>query len=73
MMMDQVTIDLGQKEFSSGLTFVALSCVRSFYGLQVLPFDLDHYKQIRSGKYIEARHEELLFYFVYQLCLQHDI
>jgi ATP-dependent exoDNAse (exonuclease V) alpha subunit len=58
MMMDQVTIDLGQKEFSSGLTFVALSCARSFYGLRVLPFDLDRYKQIRSGKYVEARREE---------------
>jgi ATP-dependent exoDNAse (exonuclease V) alpha subunit len=58
MTMNQVTINLGQKEFSSGLTFIALSCARSFYRLQVLSFDLDCYKQIRSGKYVEARHEE---------------
>ena len=58
MTMDRVTIDLGQKEFSSGLTFVALSRARTFYGLRVFPFDLDRYTQIKNGKYVDARREE---------------
>jgi hypothetical protein len=60
MMMVQVTIDLGYKEFASGLTFVALSEPRKFNGLRVLPFDLDHYRQIEKGTHVEARHEEFL-------------
>jgi len=58
MTMSRVTIDLGHKEFASGLTFVALSRAKSFYGLRVLPFDLDRYSNIGNGKHVEARREE---------------
>jgi hypothetical protein len=60
MMIDQVTIDLGYKEFASGLTFVALSWARRFNGLRVLPFNLDCYRQIGKGTHVEARREEFL-------------
>ena len=58
MTLDWVTVDLGQREFSSGLTFVALSRAKSFNGLRVHPFDLERYKAIEKGKYVEARQEE---------------
>ena len=58
MTMDRVTVDLGRTEFASGLTFVALSRAKSFQGLRVHPFDLERYKSIEKGKYVEARREE---------------
>ena len=58
MTLDRVTVDLGQREFSSGLTFVALSRAKSFEGLRVHPFDLERYKTIEKGKYVEARREK---------------
>jgi hypothetical protein len=58
MTLDRVTVDLGQREFSSGLTFVALSRAKSFDGLRVHSFDLERYKAIENGKYVEARQEE---------------
>lgn len=58
MTLDWVTVDLGQREFSSGLTFMALLCAKLFEGLRVHPFDLEHYKMIEKGKYIKARWEE---------------
>jgi hypothetical protein len=41
MSLEHVTVDLGETEFSSGLTFVALSRAQSFHGLQIMPFDFD--------------------------------
>ena len=58
MTLDRVTVDLGQSEFSSGLTFMALLCAKLFEGLRVHPFDLKHYKMIEKGKYIKARWEK---------------
>ena len=58
MTLDRVTVNLGQREFSSRLTFMALLCAKLFEGLRVHPFDLEHYKMIEKGKYIKARQEE---------------
>ena len=58
MTIERVTIDLGHKEFASGLTFIALSRAKSFYGLRIRPFDLDCYQSIGNGKHVEARREE---------------
>jgi hypothetical protein len=58
MTIERVTIDLGHKEFASGLTFIALSRAKSFYGLRIRPFDLDCYQSIGISKHVEARREE---------------
>jgi hypothetical protein len=41
MSLEHVTVDLGETEFSSGLTFVALSRAQSFHGLRIMPFDFN--------------------------------
>jgi ATP-dependent exoDNAse (exonuclease V) alpha subunit len=58
MTLDRVTVDLGDSEYSSGLTFVALSRAKSFFGLRVRPFDLRRYTRITAGKYVLARRSE---------------
>jgi ATP-dependent exoDNAse (exonuclease V) alpha subunit len=58
MTLDRVTVDLGDSEYSSGLTFVALSRAKSFLGLRVRPFDLRRYTRITAGKYVLARRSE---------------
>ena len=58
MTLDRVTVDLGQREFSFRLTFVALSRAKLFEGLRVHPFDLERYKTIEKEKYVEARREK---------------
>jgi ATP-dependent DNA helicase PIF1 len=58
MSLDHVTVDLGSKEFSSGLSFVALSRARRISGLRILPFDYERFKRIASGKYVSARRSE---------------
>ena len=55
MTMDRVTIDLGQKEFATGMTFVALSRAKRFDGIRLLPFDWNRLDRIRNGKHVEAR------------------
>jgi Helicase len=55
MTMERATIDLGKSEFSSGMTFVALSRVG---GLRTVAFDLDRYRCVTRGTYVEARREE---------------
>lgn len=58
MTLDRITVDLGDSEFTSGLTFVALSRAKTFHGLRVHPFDLRRYKAVQKGKYVEARKDE---------------
>ena len=58
MTMDRVTIDLGQKEFATGMTFVALSHAKRFNGIRLLPFDWNCLDWIRNGKHVEARRAE---------------
>lgn len=56
--MERVTIDLGKKEFATGMTFIALSRAKCFNGLRIIPFDWNHYKNIQNGKHIEARRDK---------------
>lgn len=58
MTLDHVTIDLGDSEYSSGLTFVALSRAKFFLGLRIRPFDFDRFRRITAGKYVLARRSE---------------
>jgi hypothetical protein len=58
MTLDRITVDLGPKEFASGLSFIVLSRAKTFDGLRLHPFDLNRYKPIRKGKYVEARRDE---------------
>jgi hypothetical protein len=58
MTMDRVTIDLGQREFATGMTFVALSRAKCFDGIRLLPFDWNRFERIRNGKHVEARRAE---------------
>ena len=67
MTLDRVT-NLGQKAFALGLTFVALSRAKALDILRVHKFNLDHYKGIKKGKYVEPRHE---FHRLRTLCHQY--
>ena len=58
MTMERVTIDLGQREFATGMTFVALSHAKRFNGLRLQPFDWSRFDRIRKGKHVEARRAE---------------
>lgn len=58
MTLDHVTVDLGNSEFASGLTFVALSRAKTFDGLRVEPFDFDRFKRIEKGRHVAARRAE---------------
>ena len=58
MSMDRITIDLGEKEISSGLTFVALSRARTFLGMRICSFDFERYRRIGTGRYVSARRLE---------------
>ncbi|KAF8480729.1 hypothetical protein DFH94DRAFT_602556, partial [Russula ochroleuca] len=41
MTLDRITVDLGPKEFASGLSFIVLSRAKTFDGLRLHPFDLN--------------------------------
>ena len=60
MSLNRLTLDLGDTEFSSGLTFVALSRAKSFFGLRIRPFDYKRYRRIMAGKYVLARRSEFI-------------
>ena len=58
MTLDRATVDLGQTEFASGLTFVALSRCKNFHGLRILPFDFERFSSIERGRHVSARRHE---------------
>jgi ATP-dependent exoDNAse (exonuclease V) alpha subunit len=58
MTLDRATVDIGKSEFSSGLTFVALSRAKTFDGLRTVAFDYDRYRCVERGSYVDARREE---------------
>jgi ATP-dependent DNA helicase PIF1 len=60
MTLDHVTVDLGNTEFASGLTFVALSQAKTFTGLRVTPFDFNRFKRIEKGRHVIARRHEFV-------------
>ena len=57
--LDKVTIDIGKKEFSAGLTFVAVSRVRHITDLLFNPpFPFQHLKNLGKGRRVEERKNE---------------
>jgi len=50
MTLDKAIVNLGEREFSRGLTFVALSQVRTIEGLAIKPgFDLQRLMALSKG------------------------
>ena len=56
--MDHVTVDLGEREFAAGITFVALSRAKRFDSLRTVAFDFDRYRHIENGINVQARRFE---------------
>ena len=56
--LPKVVIDLGKKEYNSGLSFVALSRVRALKDILFAPFSLDRLQRIKSCKRLQERKEE---------------
>ena len=57
--LDKVVIDVGKREFSSGLTFVACSRVRQLkYVLFTPPFPFQHLSNLANSQRLQERQEE---------------
>src|SRR5438045_2656054 len=56
--LDKVVIDIGKKEFTAGLSFVAVSRVREIKDLILKPFDFERLRRIKDCKRIRERKEE---------------
>ena len=57
--LDKVTIDIGKREFSAGLTFVAVSRVRHITDLLLNPpFSYQRLKNLGKGRRVEERKDE---------------
>ena len=53
-----MTIDLGPRE-RIGLTFVAISHVKSLQCLRIMPpFTYDHYEKMKKGRQVAKRKDE---------------
>ncbi|KAE8738388.1 hypothetical protein FOCC_FOCC016134 [Frankliniella occidentalis] len=48
--LDKVVINIGKKEFSAGLTYVALSRCRTFDNIMIEPFNFNRFLQIKTSK-----------------------
>ena len=59
MTLQHATVDIGEKEFASGLSFVALSRCKTFHGLYIQPFDFPRLQRIEKGQLVKARQHEL--------------
>ena len=58
MTLDEAVINIGDREFSAGLTFVALSRVRTFDGLHLSIFDFSRCESINKCWALIARKAE---------------
>ena len=56
--LDKVIIDLGKKEMSLGITFVALSRVRKFTDFLIKSFCLDRLIKIKNSIMLKPRQDE---------------
>ena len=54
---DEIIVDLGQKDFTAGLTYVALSRVTTIKGLFLHHLDLERYKKSAKEDYTKRRIE----------------
>ena len=75
--LDKVILNIGDREFQTGLTFVGASRVKSFEGLSFKPFpNYDRFLQISSSPTLKKRmKEEERLELLHQrtLCKYHDI
>ena len=53
--LSQAIIDLGSKEFSLGLTYVALSRLRNFNDFSIMPFSLERLEKLSQSKCLKPR------------------
>ena len=56
--MRKAKIDIGDKEFAAGLTFVALSRARSLNDIWLKQFSFDRLQRIKNSKRLQERKEE---------------
>ena len=56
--LEQAVVDLGSKELTAGLTFVALSRVRHINNLAIFDFPYDRFKKIENSSLLKRRLEE---------------
>ena len=56
--LDQAVIDIGKKDFSTGLSFVALSRVRKLQDCLIQQFTFDRLKNLSKNKNISLRKNE---------------
>jgi hypothetical protein len=56
--LDKVVVDIGQKEITAGMTFVALSRVRHISNLAVMDFPYDRFKRIENSSLLKPRLDE---------------
>ena len=56
--LQRATIDIGPTE-RTGLTFVAISRIKSLQGIRIIPpFTYDKYEKMKAGKQVARRKEE---------------
>ena len=56
--LEKARIDIGNREFAAGLTFVALSRVRSLNDICFRQFSLDRLERIKNCKRLKERKDE---------------
>lgn len=57
--LDQAVVDIGPSEFALGMTYVALSRVRTLQGLYLEPFSYNRLKKINEKKGLLEKRAEL--------------
>lgn len=60
MTLDKIVVDLSDKESCAGLTYVALSRVKSLQNLLLLPVDDDRFHQLKTKRELHYRLKEEL-------------
>lgn len=53
--LEQAVVDIGKREFSVGMTYVAFSRVKSIHGLLIQPATKDRYTNIGKLKGLKQR------------------
>ena len=56
--MKKIIIDLGKKESSLGISFVALSRVKHYSDVIIKPFTLDRLTKIKNSTVLKSRQDE---------------
>ena len=56
--LEKVCVDIGKKEFSFGITYVALSRVKDLENLFLVPFTKERYCKISDSSALKIKTEE---------------